>query len=511
MSTSKKEAEVQEEVTSVDDSVLFKDDEFDSLYLHQSKVLSDAIDEIGFGRYQWGLLMVTGFGWWADNAWPVSVLLIIPRLVETNGVHYPPNGAPYLSLAQCIGLLVGAVVWSFSADVIGRKLAFTLTFLFTGIFSLAAGGSPTFAAIGIFCSLWSVGVGGNLPVDSAIFLEALPSNKKWILTAMSGWWAFGQLLANLVGWGLIANYSCPSDATECLKLDNKGWRYYLFTMGALTLVFFLIRFVFPLYESPRFYLGVGNYEKAVEVVHGIAKINGKVSTLSIEDLGAAANTSSENKDNALLKERLQKFNMSHLRQCFSSKKMTLSLILVVLTWSFVGLAFPLYNSFLPYYLEQRGDANKPLSVHDTYKNSLIILVIGIPASLIAGVLVEFRIGRKGVLAASLMLTGVFLYCSTTAKSSNAYLGWNCGFSFASNMMYGVLYAYTPEVMPAKIRGTGVGVAAASNRVFGVFSPIIAMYADLTTSAPIFVSGALFFISGILTVLFPYEPRGKSNF
>lgn len=78
-------------------------------------------------------------------------------------------------------------------------------------------------------------------------------------------------------------------------------------------------------------------------------------------------------------------------------------------------------------------------------------------------------------------------------------------------MYGVLYAYTPEIFPTRIRGTGVGLAASFNRVMGVFAPIIAIYADITTSAPIYVSGALFMFAGLLTLLFPYEPRGKSSY
>lgn len=75
-------------------------------------------------------------------------------------------------------------------------------------------------------------------------------------------------------------------------------------------------------------------------------------------------------------------------------------------------------------------------------------------------------------------------------------------------MYGVLYAYTPEVFPTRIRGTSVGLAASANRVLGVFAPIIAIFADLTTSAPIFVSGALFLLSAVLVLFFPYEPRSK---
>ena len=63
----------------------------------------------------------------------------------------------------------------------------------------------------------------------------------------------------------------------------------------------------------------------------------------------------------------------------------------------IGLAFPLYNAFIPSYLESRGDANKPLTVHETYRNTLIISILGIPGSLIGGILVELKIGRKGTL------------------------------------------------------------------------------------------------------------------
>lgn len=68
------------------------------------------------------------------------------------------------------------------------------------------------------CSLtavWSVGVGGNLPVDSAVFLgkddtlhsvsmilmrlvEFVPASHQYLLTVLSVWWAFGQLLGSLV-------------------------------------------------------------------------------------------------------------------------------------------------------------------------------------------------------------------------------------------------------------------------------------------------------------------------
>lgn len=77
-------------------------------------------------------------------------------------------------------------------------------------------------------------------------------------------------------------------------------------------------------------------------------------------------------------------------------------------------------------------------------------------------------------------------------------------------MYGILYAISPELFPTKDRGTGNALVAAANRVFGIMSPIIALYANLQTSAPIYVSASLFIVSGFIALLLPFETRGKAS-
>jgi len=77
-------------------------------------------------------------------------------------------------------------------------------------------------------------------------------------------------------------------------------------------------------------------------------------------------------------------------------------------------------------------------------------------------------------------------------------------------MYGVLYAISPELFPTKDRGTGNAIVAAANRVFGIMAPIIALKTDLSTSVPIYISGALFIVSGLIALLLPFEPRGKAS-
>jgi sugar phosphate permease len=73
-----------------------------------------------------------------------------------------------------------------------------------------------------------------------------------------------------------------------------------------------------------------------------------------------------------------------------------------------------------------------------------------------------------------------------------------------------LYAYTPEVFPTKDRGTGNALTASANRIFGIMSPIIAMFANLNSAAPVYVSGALFLVAGLLAIALPFESQGKAS-
>jgi MFS family permease len=191
--------------------------------------------------------------------------------------EFLPSRPPLLSLAQNIGLLAGAMFWGFGCDIFGRRLAFNLTLGVTAVFGLIAAGSPNFAAIGCFAALWSFGVGGNLPVDSAVFLEFLPGSHQWLLTVLSVDWALAQVVSTLVAWGLLGNYTCQEN-TVCHRSQNMGWRYFVIVMGIISLIEFIVRFAFfTVYESPKYLMGKGRDEEAVKVVHEVARRNGKTS------------------------------------------------------------------------------------------------------------------------------------------------------------------------------------------------------------------------------------------
>ncbi|EIN13088.1 MFS general substrate transporter [Punctularia strigosozonata HHB-11173 SS5] len=497
---------------------VYSEDALDPVYQAKARILNDALQDIGMGRYQWYLFIVAGFGWFADNLWPiVTGLILTPVVAEFN------FQGPFLKLAQNIGLLVGAAFWGIGSDVWGRRPSFNITLFIIGVFATAAGGSPTYIALCVFSALWSVGVGGNLPVDSAVFLEFVPASHQYLLTVLSIWWAFGQLIGSLVAWPLIANYCCPQSTKpgECPRSQNWGWRYFLFTMGGLMLFLWVIRFfVFKLYESPKYLMGRGRDADAVEVVRKVAAYNRKQTTLTVEQLSAAGGLGYDGEASVLPMDtsaraavfrKLKVVSGDHVRALFATRKLAWSTSLLIIIWALIGLAFPLYNSFVTYYLATRGTDFGDGSLYITYRNQVILSVIGVPGALLAGWMVELPyLGRRGTLSISTVLTGVFLFGSTTARTSNALLGWNCGYSFTSNVMYGVLYALSPELFPTKDRGTGNALVATANRIFGVMAPIIALYADLTSSVPIFISGALFLVSGLVALMLPFEPRGKAS-
>ena len=172
----------------------------------------------------------------------------------------------------------------------------------------------------------------------------------------------------------------------------------------------------------------------------------------------------------------------------------------------------MYNAFLPYIQATRGASEfMDGSTYITYRNSLIIAALGVPGAVAGGILVELpRFGRKGTLALSTVVTGALLYGSTTATSSTSLLGWNCAWNFSSNIMYAVLYGFTPELFPTKDRGTGNALTATANRVFGIMAPLVAIFGDLKTSVPVYVSGALFIAAGVVALTLPFESRGKAS-
>jgi len=497
-----------------------KDEGVEEAYLVKSELVNACLQkEIGFGKYQLGLFLLSGFGWLSDNLWLQGVAIILPQIDR----EFHPQHFQFITMALYVGLIIGATTWGVLADVIGRRWSWNLTLGLSGIFGIAAGAAPNFTALGGLIACLGFGVGGNLPVDGAVFLEHIPQSHQWLLTLLSAFWSLGQLIASLIAWAFIANFSCDPNASVCRKEDNMGWRYTMYTLGALTFVMFLFRFViFNLQESSKFLLAKGDNQKALAVLEYVAKKNGKKITLTLEQLDAVDRQYSNNPNKTgftnaeIFKRAFSSISLSHVRPLFSSPRLAVNTSLTILCWGLIGLAYPLFNAFLPVYLSERNVGSSD-SISATYRQYTIVSVLGIPGSIIACYLVEITRGkgrwtiggRKYSMAVATALTGIFLFLFTTAKDASQTLAYSCVTSLTQNAMYGVLYAYTPEVFPAPHRGTGDAICSAFNRITGLMAPIIAIYATASANGPVFVAAALFLVSSVAMILLPIETAGKA--
>ncbi|KAL2816464.1 major facilitator superfamily domain-containing protein [Aspergillus granulosus] len=482
----------------------------DSIYDRKAKIINRAIQDIGMGRYQWGLFVLCGFGWIADNLWLQGVALTLTPLSMEFGVT--ESESRFATCALFVGLIVGATLWGIASDIIGRRPAFNCTLFLCGAFGLAAGGSPNWVGVCALYSCVGIGVGGNLPVDAAVFCECLPPNSGDLLSGLATWWSVGTLISSMLAWAFIPNFSCE-DATTCTRADNMGWRYLVLSLGAITFAMFICRFFFfTYYESPKFLISRGRQEEAVAAVQGIARKNRTTTWLTVEVLNEVGGYPTEEVAEAketsavsAVKRSLQRFSLQQVAPLFANMKLGFSTALIWFCWTCIGMGYTLFNAFLPQYL----GANS--STYETYRNYAITAVCGIPGPLLAWYLVGLPyIGRKGTMAISTIITAVLLFCFTASKDPNVQLVCSALESFFQMMMYGVLYAYTPEVFPAPNRGTATGIASCLNRIAGLMAPIIGIYASGNPIAPIYASGGLLLASFVAMVFLPFETRGKQT-
>ncbi|KAK4098132.1 MFS general substrate transporter [Parathielavia hyrcaniae] len=468
-------------------------------------LVNNAIDELGWTPYHTKLFFLNGFGYAVD-----SLILLLqsviagPAFREFGEVGYDKA----LTVAVYTGMLAGALFWGLGADIIGRRYSFNISLFICSIAGILAGAMPNWASLGTFIALVGFGGGGNLVLDTTVFLEFVPGDKQWMVTLMAAWWGFGQAITGFVAWGFLVpeEWNCASVDT-CTRENNMGWRYVMFTSGALVFVMSIMRLtVIRLHETPKYLLGMGDDNKVVATFKLLATKYNRPCTLTVDklqDCGVVTTAHSQNR-----------FSFAetaiHLRGLFSTRKIAISTLMIWLSWAMVGLAYPLFYVFLPTYLASRG-ASLDVSTFDSWRNYALTNVSAIFGPVLAGWLCnQPLLGRRYTMLLGALLTAAFFFAYTAVRTAAQNVGFSCAIGFCLNIYYGTLYAYTPEVLPSAHRATGNGVAVACNRVMGILSAVIATVADTSTTAPIYICGALLVAMGLVAAVFPFEPYGRRS-
>lgn len=430
--------------------------------------LQEAIDAVGFGRFQRRLLLICGAAWAADAAEVLLLGFALPQITDELGLS---SAQASLSVtATFLGMLVGAWVAGPIGDRVGRRTTFQAAVIVSSVFGGLTALSPDGWWLAGLRTVTGFGLGAALPLNFSLFAEYLPShNRGRNLVLLEAFWAVGTVLAAGLAWLLI---------------PTLGWRALVASTAATVVVVYWIRRDVP--ESPRYLLTAGRADEARAAVAHVAAFNHRTTPLLDGIVAASGPWEPGGTVQALWRPDLRR-----------------TTIVLWATW--LCIAFGYYGMFtwLPSVFVERG-----YDFLQTYQFTFILALAQVPGYLSAAYLVE-RWGRRPTLATYFLGSGLFTVAFATATTTTTIVATASVMSFFALGAWGALYAYTPEAYPTQIRATGVGWASGMTRIAGAAAPVvggillpIALEAALISYAVAFLGGA------VIVAAWAAETRGR---
>ncbi|MBK4214538.1 MFS transporter [Paracoccus caeni] len=392
--------------------------------------VDEALARGGAGRFQWGLLGIFGLVWAADAMQVIAVGFAAPSIAATFGLERVT--ALQIGTVFFLGMFVGAAGFGRIADRIGRRNILLLTVLMDAVFGLASVFAQDFTLLLVLRFLTGVAVGGTLPVDYAMMAEFLPpKNRGRWLVWLEGFWAIGTIIVAVTAW--IAASQSAADP----------WRWIFAVAAFPAVIGVFLRLWVP--ESPMYLVRKGRNDEAKAVVNRVLRANG-VDVLPADmrlvaaDVPIAAETSIFS---VLLRNRT---------------------IGVLAVWFLVSLSYYGVFVWVPGQLATEG-----FGFVRGYGFLVILALAQVPGYALAAWGVE-AVGRRNTLLGFLLLSAagcaLFAFASGPAVVAVALIL----MSFALLGTWGALYAFTPELYPTHLRGTGMGTASAIARLGGILAP-----------------------------------------
>lgn len=435
--------------------------------------VNDALDRVGFGKFQILMACFVGLAWSADAMEMMLLSFIGPSMRCDFEVSSKQEGA--MTSVVFAGMMLGAPSWGVMSDARGRRpamLASAATTLAAGVGSALGG---TFGWVLFFRFVVGIGLGG-VPVAYGLFMEFLPSDNRGVhLTLIELFWTLGSMIESALAWIILPRHS---------------WRMLL--LVSTVPLFFLIACIFVAPESALYLANAGRAEEAEATLRRVAEINGKslppgslaptraARSVEFEEHTTYSDGSSRGRSSGGF---VDKYVPTGIRKLLSKKHAKTSALVWII---FFGVAFLYYGIvLLTTSLNVRDDEDAsgevaclphgaPALSDGEYADIFVSALGEVPGLLVAVAIVD-RIGRRGSMALTLAMTAVCLFpvafesLNTTLRDVALFVGRSSAMA-----AFTVLYIFAGEVYPTSIRSTGVGVGNGFARIGGITCPAFAV-------------------------------------
>ncbi|CAJ0581196.1 unnamed protein product, partial [Mesorhabditis spiculigera] len=206
--------------------------------------VDDAVEHLGFGKFQLKLSVLTGIAWMADAMEMMLLSLLSPALACEWGVS-PVQQALVTTCVFC-GMMLSSTFWGKICDTFGRKTGLTASAIVAGSMGALSGMSPHFYVLLFLRGLTGFGIGG-VPQSVTLYAEFLPTAQRAkCVVLIESFWAIGAVFEALLAFAVMGTY---------------GWRV-LILLSSFPLIFFAICSMW-LPESARYDMASGHTEKAL--------------------------------------------------------------------------------------------------------------------------------------------------------------------------------------------------------------------------------------------------------
>jgi MFS family permease len=218
--------------------------------------LSFRLDRLPWGRFQTLVVAALGITWILDGLEVTLVGAVAGALKESPVLHLRDVEIGLASSAYLAGAVVGALLFGWLTDRLGRKKLFFITLALYLTATAATAFSWDFFSFACFRLLTGAGIGGEYTAINSAIQELVPARVRgWSDLAINGSFWLGAAL----GAGASIVLLDPNVLSPEL-----GWRTAFFIGAALSATILFMRFWIP--ESPRWLATHGRAREAEAVV-----------------------------------------------------------------------------------------------------------------------------------------------------------------------------------------------------------------------------------------------------
>jgi len=383
----------------------------------------------------------------ADGGEMIVISLITTKLGEEWALSELQKG--FLGSSIFIGYFIGAIFSGKISDNKGRKpILRTSSIIFT-IFAFLSSFSTGFYSFLFFRSLCGFGIGLSIPALVTLLSEISPSqHRSMMINCLWLFFPIGEVIVIVIAKFFI--------------MSPGGWRYVLiFTSVAC---FIAIILTFYIFESPKFLICNDRLEEGFDILNEMISHNSQPFKLKENEKKVIALELKEAEMNTINSDFKELITEKYLRL-----SVLVSLIFFFVCYIYYGLLYVLPQIMLVVANEKNKEDK--FDFDQIYAGLIWSAISEIPGNIVAAWLANSETyGRKYSMAIGFGVTGVFmLFALINIENINFFASI---IKFSISLPFNIIYLYTVEAYPTKIRSIALGASSAFARIGGIITPFL---------------------------------------